>query len=165
VRGWQIFLYTLKAGPAARQPHDANRGCRPHAGQGEPNRSSGREPEGSTPAAVHRSSLSGIRFWRVLPRFARRPSGRGPSRRVVVKIRGSVADQARAAVLFLQGHGQPTATVAGYVEDAIRERLERDRAELNQGEDFPRVTDHLRPVGGSAGSGLVHSGFRLARML
>jgi hypothetical protein len=55
---------------------------------------------------------------------------------VVVKIRGSVADQARAAVLFLQGHGQPTATLAGYVEDAIRERLERDRAEFNQGEDF-----------------------------
>jgi hypothetical protein len=52
--------------------------------------------------------------------------------------------QARAAVLFLQGHGQPTATLAGYVEDAIRERLERDRAELNQGEDFPPVTDHLR---------------------
>jgi hypothetical protein len=72
----------------------------------------------------------------------------------------------RAAVLFLQGHGQPTATLAGYVEDAIRERLERERAELNQGEDFPPVTDHLRaPVGGSAGSGLVHSGFRLARML
>jgi hypothetical protein len=75
----------------------------------------------------------------------------GPSRRVVVKIWGSVADQARAAVLFLQGHGQPTATLAGYVEDAIRERLERDRVELNQGEDFPPVTDHLRPVGGSAG--------------
>jgi hypothetical protein len=37
--------------------------------------------------------------------------------------------------------------------------------ELNQGEDFPPVTDHLRPVGGSAGSGLVDSGFRLARML
>ena len=68
----------------------------------------------------------------------------GPSRRVVVKIRGSVADQARAAVLFLQGHGQPTATLAGYVEDAIRERIERDRAEFNQGEDFPPVTDHLR---------------------
>jgi hypothetical protein len=34
--------------------------------------------------------------------------------------------------------------LAGYVEDAIRERLERDRAELNQGEDFPPVTDHLR---------------------
>jgi hypothetical protein len=48
-------------------------------------------------------------------------------------------------VLFLQGHGQPTATLADYVEDAIRERLERDRAELNQGEDFPPVTDHLRP--------------------
>jgi hypothetical protein len=84
---------------------------------------------------------------------------------VVVKIRGSVADQARAAVLVLQGHGQPTATLDGYVEDAIRERLERDRAEFNQGEDFPPATDHLRPVGGSAGSGLVHSGFRLARML
>jgi hypothetical protein len=51
---------------------------------------------------------------------------------VVVKIRGSVADQARAAVLFLQGHGQPTATLAGYVEDAIRERLERDRAEATR---------------------------------
>jgi hypothetical protein len=69
----------------------------------------------------------------------------GPSRRVVVKIRGSVADQARAAVLFLQGHGQPTATLAGYVEDAIRERLERDRIELNGGEDFPPVADQLRP--------------------
>ena len=89
----------------------------------------------------------------------------GPSRRVVVKIRGSVADQARAAVLFLQGHGQPTATLAGYIEDAIRERLERDRAELNQGEDFPPVPTTCAPVGGSAGSGLVHSGFRLARML
>ena len=33
----------------------------------------------------------------------------------------------------------------GYVEDAIRERLERDRAELNQSGDFPPVTDHLRP--------------------
>jgi hypothetical protein len=69
----------------------------------------------------------------------------GISRRVVVKIRGSVADQARVAVLSLQNHGQPTATLAGYVEDAIRERLERDRAELNQGEDFPPVTDQLRP--------------------
>ena len=46
---------------------------------------------------------------------------------MVVKTRGSVADQARAAVLFLQGHGQPTATLAGYVEEAIRERLERER--------------------------------------
>jgi uncharacterized protein (DUF1697 family) len=64
---------------------------------------------------------------------------------VVVKIRGSVADQARAAVLFLQGHGQPTATLAGYVEDAIRERLERDRAELNQARTSRPVTDHLRP--------------------
>jgi hypothetical protein len=64
--------------PPARQPHDANRGCRLHAGQGGTNRSSGRESEGLTPAAVHRSSLSGIRFWRVLPRFARRPSGRDP---------------------------------------------------------------------------------------
>ena len=64
---------------------------------------------------------------------------------MVVKIRWSVADQARAAVLFPQGHGQPTATLAGYVEDAIRERLERDRAELNQGEGFPPVTDHLAP--------------------
>jgi hypothetical protein len=36
-------------------------------------------------------------------------------------------------------------TLAGYVEDAIRERLERDRAELNGGEDFPPVTNHLRP--------------------
>jgi hypothetical protein len=33
----------------------------------------------------------------------------GPSRRVVVKIRGSVAGPARAVVLFLQGHGQPSA--------------------------------------------------------
>jgi hypothetical protein len=66
----------------------------------------------------------------------------GPSRRVVVKIRGNVADQARAAVLFLQGHGSPTATLAGYVEQAIAERLERDRGELNGGEDFPPVPDH-----------------------
>jgi hypothetical protein len=43
-------------------------------------------------------------------------------------------------------HGQPSATLAGSVDDAIRERLERDRAELNQGEDFPPVTDHRRPV-------------------
>jgi hypothetical protein len=48
-------------------------------------------------------------------------------------------------VLFLKGHGQPTAILAGFVEDAIRERLDRDRAELNQGEDFPPVTAHLRP--------------------
>jgi hypothetical protein len=53
--------------------------------------------------------------------------------------------------------------LAGYVEDAIRERLERDRAELNQGEDFPPVTDHLRP--GRRIADFVHSGFRLARML
>jgi hypothetical protein len=64
---------------------------------------------------------------------------------VVVKIRGTVADQARAAVLFLQGHGQPTATLAAYVEQAIADRLERDRAELNRGEDFPPVMTHLRP--------------------
>ena len=69
----------------------------------------------------------------------------GPSRRVVVKIRGSVADQARAAVLFLQGHGQPTATLAGYVEDAIRERLERDQERLNGGQEFPPVSTQLRP--------------------
>jgi hypothetical protein len=63
----------------------------------------------------------------------------------VVKIRGNVADQARAAVLFLQGHGYPTATLAAYVEQAIRDRLDRDQAELNGGEDFPPVTNHLRP--------------------
>jgi hypothetical protein len=63
----------------------------------------------------------------------------------VVKIRGNVADQARAAVLFLQGHGQPTATLAGYVEQAIADRLEHDRAELNAGEDFPPVINQLRP--------------------
>jgi hypothetical protein len=65
----------------------------------------------------------------------------------VVKIRENVADQARAAVLFLQGHGQPTATLAGYVEQAIADRLERDRAELNAGEDFPPAIDQLRPGG------------------
>jgi hypothetical protein len=48
-------------------------------------------------------------------------------------------------VLFLQGHGQPTATLADYVEQAIADRLERDRAELNGGEDFPLVATHLRP--------------------
>jgi hypothetical protein len=64
---------------------------------------------------------------------------------VVVKIRGNVADQARAAVLFLQGHGQPTATLTGYVEEAIRERLEHDREQLNRGEDFPPVATQLRP--------------------
>jgi hypothetical protein len=73
-----------------------------------------------------------------------RPVG-APERRAVVKIRESVADQARAAVLFLQGHGRPTATLAGYVEAAVLERLDRDRAELNQGEAFPPVADHLRP--------------------
>jgi hypothetical protein len=57
---------------------------------------------------------------------------------------GGVCGRARS-VLFLKGHGQPTVNLAGFVEDAIRERLERDRAELNQGEDFPPVTDHLRP--------------------
>jgi hypothetical protein len=41
----------------------------------------------------------------------------------------------------------------------------RDRAELNQGGTSRPVTDHLAPVGGSAGRGLVHRGFRLARML
>jgi hypothetical protein len=41
---------------------------------------------------------------------AERPHPLPPGRRVVVKIRGSIAEQARAAVLFLQGHGQPTAT-------------------------------------------------------
>jgi hypothetical protein len=78
------FLYELKAGPAGglRPPSGpaATRrepgGCRPTLGRVEPNRSSGREPEGSTPAAVHRSSLSGIRFWRVLPRFAIRENVR-----------------------------------------------------------------------------------------
>jgi hypothetical protein len=64
---------------------------------------------------------------------------------VVVKIRESVADQARAAVLYLQGHGYPTATLAGYVEEAIRARLERDRAELTGGADFPPVVTQLRP--------------------
>jgi hypothetical protein len=33
--------------------------------------------------------------------------------------------------------------LAGYVDVAIRERLERERTELNQGEDFPPVTDDL----------------------
>jgi hypothetical protein len=79
------FLYELKAGPAGglRPPSGpaATRrepgGCRPTLGRVEPNRSSGRELEGST-----------------------RRLGR-------------------------------------LVEDAIRECLERDRAELNQGEDLP----------------------------
>ncbi len=38
-----------------------------------------------------------------------------------------------------------SAALAGYVEDAFRERLDYDRAVLNQGEDFPPVTDHLHP--------------------
>src|SRR6266571_8888425 len=81
------------------------------------------------------------------PAATERPLGvrPGPSRRAVVKISEQVADQARAAVLFLQGHGQPTATLAGYVEAAVMVRLERDRAELNQGNDFPPVSDQLRP--------------------
>jgi hypothetical protein len=68
-----------------------------------------------------------------------------PSRRVVVKIQAGVADQGPGGRAAPAGPGQPTATLAGYVEDALRERLERGRAELNQGEDFPPVTDHLRP--------------------
>jgi hypothetical protein len=35
--------------------------------------------------------------------------------------------------------------LAGYVEDAFGECLDYDRAVLNQGEDFPLVTDHLHP--------------------
>jgi uncharacterized protein (DUF1697 family) len=56
---------------------------RPDAGQGGTKQVIGSRAEGQHPAAVHRSSLSGIRFWRVLPRFARtsvwpRPSHHEP---------------------------------------------------------------------------------------
>jgi hypothetical protein len=74
-----------------------------------------------------------------------RPVAAAPERRAVIKIRESVAEQARAAVVFLQGHDQPHATLTAYVEDAVRERLERDREQLNAGEDFPPVISHLRP--------------------
>jgi hypothetical protein len=73
------------------------------------------------------------------------PPAGAPERRAVIKIRESVAEQARAAVVFLQGHGQPAATLTAYVEDAVRDRLKRDRAELNDGEAFPPVVHQLRP--------------------
>ena len=50
-------------------------------------------------------------------------------------------------------------------EDAFRACFEYDQAVLNQGEGFPPVTYHLRPGWRIEGSGLVHSGFRPARML
>jgi hypothetical protein len=91
--GREEFLYTSRPAlqaasgrPPARQPHDANRGCRPHAGQGGTKQVIGSRAEGSTSAAL-----------------------------------------------------------AGYVEHASRECLDYDRAVLNQGEDFPPVTDHLHP--------------------
>jgi hypothetical protein len=85
LRGWETFLYTPQGRPCGRPPaalrpgsHTTRAGgCRPTLGKVEPNRSSGRELEGST-----------------------RRLGR-------------------------------------LVADAIRECLERDRAELNQGEDLP----------------------------
>ena len=77
--------------------------------------------------------------------LARTPAPARGERRAVVKIRESVADQARAAVLFLQGHGHPAATLAGYVEEAVQERLARDRDQLNGGEAFPPVSAQLRP--------------------
>ena len=63
-------------------------------------------PPQSTAAASPLSASGGY-----CPDPRERPSGRGPSpgpsRRVVVKIRGSVADQAWAAVLFLQAKANP----------------------------------------------------------
>jgi hypothetical protein len=91
----------------------------------------------------------------------RAPSHHEPRPSPGGEARGSVADQSRAAVLFLQGHGQPTATLAGYVEDAIRERLERDRAGLNTRErtSRPRPTS-CALVGGSADLSTVVSVLR-----
>jgi hypothetical protein len=76
----------------------------------------------------------------------RLPAG-PPEGRAVIKIRESVAEQARAAVVFLQGpvNGQPAATLTAYVENAVRERLERDREQLNGGESFPPIVHQLRP--------------------
>lgn len=73
------------------------------------------------------------------------PSGyKAPKRRVVVKVAADVAEQARAAVLHLQTNGDPLVTLAGYIEAAVRERLEQDKAVLNGGADFPPVEVQLR---------------------
>jgi hypothetical protein len=67
-----------------------------------------------------------------------------PGGRVVVKIPAHTADQARAAVVWLQSHGHPSMTLTGYVEGALQARLERDKTELHGGEDFPPVEAQLR---------------------
>lgn len=74
-----------------------------------------------------------------------RPSApKTPKGRVVVKVAADVAEQARAAVLYMQTHGDPLITLAGYIETAVQERLEQDRAALTCGADFPPAHVQLR---------------------
>jgi hypothetical protein len=79
-------------------------------------------------------------------------AGPATERRVPVKLSPEVASEARAAVLFLRGHGAPTATLTGLVETAIRRYLAELREELNGGQDFPPATTEL-PRGRPLGSG------------
>ena len=78
------------------------------------------------------------------------PASKAPSTpkaskgRVVVKVAAEVAEQARAAVLYRQTHGDPLITLAGYVEAAVRDRLEQDKAALTGGADFPPAEVQLR---------------------
>lgn len=79
------------------------------------------------------------------PSASNGPSGyKAPKGRVVVKVAADVAEQARAAVLYRQTHGDPLITLAGYIEAAVRDRLEQDKAALTGGVDFPPAEVQLR---------------------
>ncbi len=88
------------------------------------------EQDASAPAASSASNASS--------------GSKAPKGRVVVKVVADVAEQARAAVLYRQTHGDPLITLAGYIEAAIRDRLEQDKAVLTGGADFPPAEVQLR---------------------
>lgn len=78
------------------------------------------------------------------------PAAAKKDRRNVVKLPAAVNQEARNAVWFLRRHGHIHATLAGLVHDALREKLDRLKADLNDGRDFPDGDGPLpagRPLG------------------
>lgn len=73
------------------------------------------------------------------------PARRRP--RAVVKLDTDVATDARAAVRFLRGHGEPDLQLGELLDRLVTAGLERIRQEQNDGQPFPTTGDPL-PRGG-----------------
>jgi hypothetical protein len=62
-----------------------------------------------------------------------------------IRIYVGVRNQARDAVHFLRSHGFTTMGMTRFLAEAITEKVERVKAQYNNGEDLPHVDEALAP--------------------